>query len=297
MSERIRRALLFIPGDDRYKIEKGGKTEVDSIILDIEDGVAFTQKAAARQTIQSALLEVDFGTSERLVRINPAVGSDWQQDIDVTIEGQPDGYVIPKVENQEQILTVAQYLTQAENHHQWQANSIRLFAIIETARGVINLGEIASASERLTALIFGAEDLAGDIGAMRTPDGWEVFYARSAVVIHAKANGLQAIDTPYVGLTSDDSNLVAATEQAHYMGYTGKLAIHPKQITTIQDVFTPSEEQIQHAKALITAHDEHQEAGKGAFRYEGRMVDMPMIRSAELTLARARAAGKDIDQW
>ncbi len=280
MPDRIRRALLFIPGNDRPKVEKGDAIELDSIILDIEDGLAFSRKTEARQVIRTALQEVDFGSSERLVRLNPIVGSDWQHDINDTIEGQPDGYVIPKVENKEQIHSVAQYLSKAEDQLSWRANSIRLFAIIETTRGVINLGKIATASDRLAALIFGAEDFAGDIGAMRAPDGWEVFYARSIVVIHAKANGLQAVDTLYIDLTSDDINLVAASEQARSMGYTGKLATHPKQI--------------KRAKALINAHNKHQKTGKGAFLFEGRMVDLPMIRSDELTLA--KAARKDFDQ-
>ncbi len=165
-----------------------------------------------------------------------------------------------------------------------------LLAIVETALGVVNLREIASGSPRLAALIFGAEDLAGDMGAVRTPDGWEGFYARSAVVLHAKAFGLGAIDTPFVDL--DDANgLVAETEQALYMGYTGKLAIHPQQVAPIQRTFTPDAEEIARAQALIAAHAAHQAAGTGVFQLEGKMIDMPMIRAAEAVLARARAAG------
>jgi citrate lyase beta subunit len=144
-------------------------------------------------------------------------------------------------------------------------------------------------------LAFGAEDLAGDIGAMRTPDGWEVFYARSKLVLYARAYRLHAIDTPFVDLGADDSMLVSETEQAHYMGYTGKLAIHPRQIEPIQKAFTPTTEQVRRAKALVAAHDEHQQAGEGVFAYEGRMVDMPMVRAAQDVLARARAAGVDVD--
>ena len=128
------------------------------------------------------------------------------------------------------------------------------------------------------------------MGAVRTPDGWEGFYARSAVVLHAKAYGLQAIDTPYIHL-NDENRLIAETEQALYMGYTGKLAIHPKQVAPIQNTFTPSSDEIAQAQALIAAHDAHQAAGAGVFQLEGKMIDMPMIRAAEAVLARARAAG------
>jgi citrate lyase beta subunit len=290
---RIRRALLFMPGDDRHKIEKGAGLNVDSVIMDLEDGVALNNKAAARDTIAAALREVDFGRTERLVRINP-VGSNLEiDDIRLTVAAQPDGYVLPKVESPEQIQAVAAKLETFESMNDWTPGSIRLLPIIETARGVINLRNIAESSDRLDALIFGAEDLAGNIGATRTPEGWEVFYARSAVVIHAKAAGLQAIDTPFIAL-DDTPGLIAQTEAALKMGYTGKLAIHPRQIEPIQAVFTPSMEEIQRARRLISAHAQHQAVGRGAFALDGKMVDMPMIRAAESVLARARAAGISI---
>ncbi|MEQ8672648.1 MAG: CoA ester lyase [Aggregatilineales bacterium] len=297
MTQPIRRALLFMPGDDRKKIEKGAALAVDGIIMDIEDGVALTNKATARLTINHALKEVDFGKSERLVRIN-ALNDDnriYIDDIDHTIEGHPDGYVIPKVESAEQVKQVAEHLTLKEREYGYLDGSIRLFAIIESAYGVINLETIASADPRLKGLMFGAEDLAGDIGAVRTPDMWEVFYARSKLVLYAKAHGLDAIDTPFVDLTADDSQLIAQTEQAHYMGYTGKLAIHPKHVPVIQQIFTPSIERIRKAKALIDAHDAHQKAGAGVFAFEGRMVDMPMVRAAQTVIAQAKSAGIDVD--
>ncbi len=288
----IRRALLFMPGDDRHKIEKAAALPVDAVIMDLEDGVAFQQKAAARKITAAALREVDFGSSERLVRINPVrSGGFYQEDIWQTVTARPDGYVIPKVESGHQIEQVAELLTQAEYEHDLPSGTIRLLAIIETALGVVNLREIISeADSRLEALIFGAEDLAGDIGAVRTPDGWEVFYGRSAVVLHAKAVGIQAIDSPYVHYQNIDG-LLAETEQAQYMGFTGKLAIHPGQVGTIQAVFTPTMEEIERAQRLINAHHDAQTAGHGVFVIDGRMIDMPMIRSAESVLAQARAAG------
>lgn len=295
-TKRIRRAMLFMPGDDRHKIEKAAGLEVDSVIMDLEDGVALNNKDEARQVTRTALKEIDFGQIERLVRINPVNDSSlFVDDIDLTIEGHPDGYVIPKVENAVQIQTVAKRILQKENDYGWLPGSIRLFAIIESARGVIDVEQIVNADPRLKGVMFGAEDLAGDIGAIRTPDLWEVFYARSKVVLYAKAHGLDAIDTPFVDLTADDSQLVAETEQAHYMGYTGKLAIHPKQVPTIQRIFTPTEESIVRARRLISAHDTQQADGKGVFEFEGKMVDMPMVRAAQNTLALATAAGIDVE--
>lgn len=292
---RIRRALLFMPGDDRRKIEKGASLGVDSVIMDLEDGVAFSGKAAARIVTAAALRELDFGRTEKLVRVNAFSGPLWQEDIAETIAARPDGYVLPKVESPHEVKIISSTIAAAEARYGWQDGSIRLLAIIETARGVADLPDIAASDPRLDALIFGAEDLAGDISATRTSEGWEVFYARSAVLIHAKAAGLQAIDTPFVDL-NDMAALTADARRALNMGYTGKLAIHPRQVEPIQQVFTPSAEEIARAKHLIDAHAAHQAAGTGVFELDGKMVDMPMVRAAESVLARARAAGIIIDK-
>jgi citrate lyase beta subunit len=290
----IRRALLFMPGDDRRKIEKGASSGVDSIIMDIEDGVALNRKTIARATVNAALSEVEFGRTERLVRINPVSAPLWEDDLTGTIDGRPDGYVLPKVESGDDVRRVSGWLAEAESARGWMVGALRLLVILETARGFVNLGSIAGSDARLDGLIFGAEDLAGDIGATRTPEGWEVFYARSALVIHAKACGLQAIDTPFVDL-ADLEGLTGQTRLALNMGYTGKLAIHPRQIEPIQQVFTPTGDEIRRARRLIQAHEIHQASGAGVFELDGKMVDMPMVRAAEAVLARARAAGIEME--
>ena len=295
MSIETRRVLLFMPGDDRRKIEKGASLSVDSVIMDLEDGVALNSKEAARKTVYAALTEIDFGETERLVRLNPVdtVGLHYH-DFKATVNGHPDGYVVPKVENSGQLQDIASWLTRAEMRNGWQDNSIILIAIVETALGIVNLREIAQATPRLRALAFGAEDLAGSMGATRTLEGWEVFHARSSLVLHAKAFGLQALDSPFVDLKFDDDRLRIETERAMQMGYTGKLAIHPKQVAIINQAFAPTASQIDQARRLIEAHESHQAAGTGVFLFEGKMVDMPMIRAAYSVLERARAAGIDL---
>ena len=289
--EHVRRALLFMPGDDLHKIEKGAASGVDSIIMDLEDGVALNRKEAARATILKALQTVDFGRSERLIRINP-VGSDLDSDdLAATLPGHPDGYVIPKVERGEDVQRVSNRLASAERLNNWKSGAIRLLAIVETARGIVNLKEIASSDPRLDALIFGAEDLAGSLGAIRTRDGWEVFYGRSAVITFAAAFDLQAIDSIYAEF-EDTAGLIGDALRALEMGYSGKLAIHPRQIHHITEVFTPTDDSIAQARRLVEAHEAHQQRGTGAFALDGKMVDMPMVRAAERVLARARAAGK-----
>lgn len=284
------RALLFMPGDDRRKIEKAAVLDVDAVIMDLEDGVALSRKDAARTSVAEALRSLDFGRASRLVRINPVGSAFWRDDLEAVLPARPDGIVLPKAEDGAHIRDVSGLMSEGERSDGLPAKHIMLLPIIETAQGVVLLREIASADTRLAALIFGAEDLVGDIGATRTRDGEEVQYARSAVVLHAKAQRLSAIDTPFVHL-SDDEGLRLETERGLRMGYTGKLAIHPHQVEIIQQVYTPDLETIERAHSLVQAYAAHQALGSGVFVVDGKMIDMPMIRSAQAVLERARAAG------
>jgi citrate lyase beta subunit len=286
------KSLLFMPGDDIRKIEKGAMSGADAVVMDLEDGVALNRKQAARETTRFALQGVTFERTARLVRLNGITTRLLDDDIAQTVEGRPDGYVLPKVESAETIRVVCNRLENIERKHGWLVGSIHLLVVIETARGVMKLDEIAATSgadERLDALIFGSEDFAGDVGATRTREGWEIFYARSAVVTAAAAYNLQAIDTVFIDL-NDLDGLRAETQFALQLGYTGKLAIHPKQVAVINDVFTPSTEAVARAQRLLQIFEEHQQQGTGAFAFEGKMVDMPMVRAAQRILQRAGLA-------
>ena len=287
----VRRALLYMPGDDMHKIRKATTLGVDCICMDIEDGVAVNRKEAARQTILEALQTVEFGQAERLVRINPIGSGMEEEDLRTTLPGRPDGFVIPKVGDASQVQWVSDKLDRAERELGMPEGSFVLLPLIETAKGVVNLKEICGASPRLQGLIFGAEDLAGDIGAVRTRAGWEVFYARSAVVTHAAAFGLQSLDMVFMDL-KDIEELRRECLEAARMAYTGKQAIHPNQIGPIQEAFTPSEEAVSHARRVVDAAEQNQQSGVGAFTLDGKMVDAPVVRAAQWVLERARAAGK-----
>jgi citrate lyase beta subunit len=288
---RARRALLYTPGDDQHKIQKTTTMDIDCICLDIEDGVANNRKAQARVVINEALTTLKFGQSERLVRINP-VGSGLEiQDLAEVLPAKPDGIVIPKVEYGDQVRWISAQISDVEKVKGWSPGAICIIAQIETARGVVNLQQIASADFRLQGLIFGAEDFAGDTGAIRTQDGWEVFYARSAVVIHAAAYDLEAIDLVFTDL-NDIDGLINEARQGMQMGFSGKQIIHPNQVKPVQEVFTPSDEAIAQALRLLDTFNTHQQAGQGAFALDGKMIDAPVIKSAKRILERARAAGK-----
>jgi citrate lyase beta subunit len=280
-----------MPGDDMRKIRKGATLGVDCICMDMEDGVALNRKVEARANIVSALQGVDFGRSERLARINSIGTGLAKDDLQLVLPGRPDGIVIPKVDDPEQVRWVGDELTEFERSHRLPVGGISLLLIVESARGVINLPHILSSNNRIQAVIFGAEDLAGDMGATRTPQGWEIFYARSAVVLNAAAFDLQAIDMVYVDF-NDTEGLKAEALQGAQMGFSGKQIIHPNQVNPVQESYTPSPEAIAQAERVLEAFARYQAEGVGAFVMDGKMVDAPIVKAAQRVLDRAGVVKK-----
>ena len=285
-----RRALLYMPGDDWKKIAKAITLGVDCICMDMEDGVAVNKKAEARATIAKALCELDFGKSEKLARINAVASGMEKEDIKAVLPYHPDGIVIPKMESLEQIQWAHEIIEAAELKNGWLMNSIRILVGVETAKGILNLKEIAS-HPRLDALIFGGEDFAASVGAMRTRDAVELLYARQAVVTAAAAFGLQAIDIVAIDF-KDIEALRKESEFGAQLGFTGKQIIHPAQVEPVQAAFTPNDEAIAYAKRIVETFEASQKEGKGAYALDGKMIDMPLLKNAQKVLDRARAAGK-----
>ncbi len=294
MARSARRCFLFVPGDDERKIEKAAGLAVDAVIFDLEDAVAPSRKEDARRATRAALERLPYAAEERVVRINPVSTSLADDDLDAIVPARPDAVFLPKVESAEEVRAVSTRLLEAERANGWEERSIRLLALIESARGVIEAAAIAAADERLDALAFGAEDFTSDIGAIRTTEGAEIATAHGTVVLAAAAYGRQAIDTPFVDL-HDMQGLEAATAHARNLGYSGKLAIHPRQVSVIEGVFTPDAETVAEARALIEAFEAHEERGSGVFAHLGKMVDMPMVRAARKVLERAQAAERRED--
>ena len=289
-SKTPRRSLLFTPGDSRRKIEKVTDLAADVVVLDLEDAVALSAKDEARRIVCKALKTIDFNGKERFVRINAPGMRLFYDDLRAVSAAQPDGLVIPKVSNTADLVQIDDALTAVEQEQAWPEGSIRLMALVETAAGILNVREIAGATGRLDALIFGGEDFVTDIGTVRTGPGSEIFYARSAVVVAAAAFNLQAIDTVFAD-TRDGDGLQKDAETARVLGYKGKIAIHPGQIAVINEVFSPSAAEIAAAARLLKLAAQLQDAGAGVFMVEGKMVDAPLIKSAEQLLDRARLCG------
>jgi citrate lyase beta subunit len=280
-----------MPGDDRRKIEKATSLGVDCICMDMEDGVAITRKSEARAVIAEAMKELDFGNSERCIRINSFGSGLEKYDLAAAVATNPDAVVVPKVENAEQVRVISEYIETYERSSHRTLGTIRLLVGVETAKGVLHLKEIASADRRLEAIIFGAEDYAASIGARRTREGTEVLYARSAVVTACAANDLQAIDMVYIDF-HDVEGLRLEAEQGAGLGFSGKQIIHPNQVAPVQEAFTPSEEAIEYAQRVVTVFTASQKEGRGAFALDGKMIDMPLLKNAQKVLDRAKAAGK-----
>ncbi len=286
-----RRALLYMPGDDRRKIEKSVTLGVDSICMDMEDGVAANKKAEAREIIAQAMKELDFGSSERCIRIN-SIGSGLEKrDLAAALATNPDSIVVPKIESAEQVKWVSDHIETYELSSNRTIGGIRLLVGVETAKGIMNLKEIASADKRLEAIIFGGEDFAASIGAVRTTPAIELLYARQAVVTACAANDLQAIDIVFIDF-KDAEGLRVEAEQGAGFGFSGKQVIHPNQVPVAQEAFTPSDAAMAYAKRVVESFESSQKEGRGAYALDGKMIDMPLLKNAQKVLDRAKAAGK-----
>jgi citrate lyase subunit beta-like protein len=286
-----RRALLYMPGDERRKIEKAATLGVDCICMDMEDGVAVTRKAEARAVIAQAMKDLDFGKSERCIRIN-SLGSNLEKfDLVAALATNPDSIVVPKIETAEQVKWVSEHIERYELSGNITVGGIRLLIGVETAKGILNLRGIAAADKRLEAIIFGAEDYAASVGATRTKEATEVLYARSTVVAVCAANDLQAIDMVYIDFR-DIEGLRIEARQGAGLGFSGKQIIHPDQVAPVQEAFTPSDEAIAYAQRVVETFVSSQKEGKGAYALDGKMIDMPLLKNAQKVLDRAKAAGK-----
>jgi citrate lyase beta subunit len=282
-TQTARRTLLFMPGDSARKIEKAATLDSDSVVLDLEDAVAVSQKAAARDVVRDALGRVDFGTRERLVRVNDLSSGLFQDDVHTTLCEQVDGYVIPKVHSLETLRAAMRFIAECCDARDMRPADVSILAIVESGAGIMNLREIAAIGAPLSALIFGADDYAADVGAIRTRSNTEVLFARSAVVAAAAAHTLQAIDLVFFDL-NDSAGLEDECRFGRQLGFSGKMVIHPSQVAIANRAFAPTDAELTHAKAILAAYERHQASGTGAFVHEGRMVDMPIVRQARRIL-------------
>jgi citrate lyase subunit beta / citryl-CoA lyase len=284
---RARRSSLSVPGSSERMLEKALGLEADEIVIDLEDSVAPEAKDQARTQVAAFLARPRSITAALAVRINPLTGPWGERDVVELVRlagGRIDSLVVPKVERAQDIVDV-QDLLESEGD---RVAGVRLQALIETATGLLHVGEVAAASPRLESLILGYADLAASLGrapGTTTPESWS--YAQETVLVAARAAGLQAIDGPYLEIR-DQAGLRRRAEHVQALGFDGKWAVHPDQLPIINKTFTPTAEQIARANAVLDALASA--GGHGATALHGEMIDEASRKLALQVVARARAA-------
>jgi len=293
--DRPRRSLLYIPGNNPGMLQNCSIYGSDGVLLDLEDSISISEKDAARKLVKHALLSLDFGTVEKVVRINGRDTPFFEADLAEIVPAAPDAVRLPKVDSAEDVIETDRIISRIEAEHGLVPGSVGIQAMLETARAIVNVNSIAAASPRLVGLTLGGQDLAADLGIKATKLGLELLFARSAVVIAAKAFGLQAFDTVYTDV-ADLEGLAEAAAISVSLGFSGKAAIHPSQISVIHAAFTPEEKEVAKAAKIVAAAKEAEARGLGVIAVDGRMVDAPVVAQAARILELAALAGMEVPE-
>ncbi len=286
----MRRSMLFLPGNTPNIIINGEILGADAVILDLEDAVAPAEKDSARILVRNAIRYMGFGKCEVIVRINAIDTPYWQKDLDAIIPVRPSLIMPPKIASAADVLAVDAYITQLEEKLGLETGSVGLIPLIETALGVENAFQIASACPRVKAIFLGGEDLTADLRCKRTKEGQEIFYARSRMVVAARAAGVEVYDTPFTDV-NDDEGIYVDAQLAKSLGFTGKASISPRHVKAINEVFSPSMKDIDYAYEVMEAIRIGKEQGKGAVSLRGKMIDAPIVARAQQTIDAAIALG------
>lgn len=294
--DRVLRSLLFAPGNHPRKLEKVGTFGSDAIVLDLEDAVADAEKEAARGMVRAALPTYDESTIVA-VRVNGAETGRLEDDVRAVVCADLDCIIVPKVERAETLPRLDSLFSELEREHGLEQGQIRLLALIETALGLVCCEEIAlNAPPRVLTLVFGLGDFSTDIGVDLTPDATELLYARSRVVVAARAARLRAaLDGPYLDLQNFEG-LSADSLRSRQLGFEGRVVVYPPQVEHVQRAYSdlPAEE-LERARRVVDAFEEAEEMGSASIQVDGRFVDYPIYRRAtqKLRLYEALRAGTE----
>ena len=284
----MRRSMLFIPGNTPNLLMNADVLGADSIILDLEDAVSPAEKDAARILVRSALRSLGYKGCEVIVRINPIETDFWKKDLDEVIPLRP-GMIMPtKVSCADDVRTVSDYIAQVEEICGMEKNTVRLIPLIETAMGVENAFAIASADPRVAAIFLGGEDLTADLRCKRTKEGNEIFYARCRMVNAARAAGVDVYDTPFTDV-DDIDGLYKDAAFAKSLGFTGKASISPRHVAGINEVFSPTQADIDYAHEVMETIRMAKAQGKGVLSLRGKMIDAPIVTRARQVIEMEKA--------
>lgn len=294
VKERLRRTVMYAAGNNPGLLQNAAIYGADSVIFDVEDSVAVSEKDSARELVYHALKKLTF-PCEIGVRINH-ISTPWgYDDLEYLLPAKPDYIRLPKGESGDEIKDIDRIITKAEEKQGFEPGSIKLMVSIESPKGLRNAYEIAVASPRMIAIAIGGEDFAASLKTEKTKGnlftgGRELFVARSMIVFAAREAGIQAIDSVFSDLR-DEETLINEVQLVKELGFDGKSCVNPRQIDLIHQVFTPSDKEISYAYRVLAVFEEAQAKNSGVIAMDGKMIDMPMVIRAERVLANARAAG------
>lgn len=277
---KLRRTMLFMPGNNPSMLINADVLGADSVILDLEDAVSIDEKDSARILVREALKFLTYRGVETVVRINPLDTDFGIKDMKEMKNLSIDTILLPKADENE--VKLADELLQGTDK--------KVMALIETSFGLERIYETLTASDRVDGLLLGGEDLTSDMGIKRTKEGKEIYYARCRAVAAAKALKISAIDTPFTD-TDDYEGLRKDTKNAKNIGMTGKACINPRQIETVHSVFSPSSEEIEKAVRIMAEYEKAKAKGLGVFSLDGKMVDAPILSRAKKTIDTAKLLG------
>jgi citrate lyase subunit beta/citryl-CoA lyase len=284
---RPRRSLLFMPGSNARALEKARTLAADGIILDLEDSVAPDAKATAREQIAKAVAARGFGKREVLIRINALDTPWWVDDIGMAGKSQPDGILVPKISTVADLNAVADRLSDIN-----APASIRVWAMIETARAVLDADKLAAASKdsetRLAGFVFGPNDIARETRIRMKPGRAAMIPMITHCILATRAHGLEILDGPYGDISNVDG-FAEECAQGRDLGFDGKTLIHPSHIDACNAIFTPPETEVAEARKIIAAFEKPENASRGAIQLDGRMVERLHAEMAKRTIAIADA--------
>ncbi|MCI8437754.1 MAG: citrate lyase subunit beta [Lawsonibacter sp.] len=289
--DRLRRTGLYASASNPSNMTLAPFYRADFLVYDLEDSVSVAEKDSARFLVFNTLHRPRLTDVELVVRINGLDTPFGLQDLEAIVRAKPDLIRVPKCESPANVQAVCDAISRIERDAGIPEGSTGIMASIETAAGVLNARDIAASSPRLVAIGLGGEDFTASMKTTRTREGSELFYARSAIALAARAAGIQALDTIFADV-NDEEGLIADTMAIKTLGYDGKLAIHPRQVDVINGIFTPTDQEIRKAVRIFEAIQEANAHHSGVIALDGKMIDLPVVERAERTLALARATGK-----
>ncbi|MBR5117412.1 MAG: citrate (pro-3S)-lyase subunit beta [Muribaculaceae bacterium] len=287
--ERLRRTMMFVPGNNPGMMADAYIYGPDSIMLDLEDSVTMAEKDTARLLVYNALKTIDYGDTEMVVRINPLNTPYGKKDIEAVVKAGVDVIRMPKTETAEEVIEVEREIERVEREIGCLGRT-QIMAAIESALGVVNAYAIATASKRMMGIALGAEDYSANLKTQRTPEGSELLLARETIVVAARAAGIDALDTVYSNL-NDMETFRNEVEAIKKLGFDGKSIINPRQIEVVNEVFAPKEKDIQKSLTILAAIKEAEKKGSGVIAVNGKMVDRPVVLRAQRTIDLAIASG------